>query len=230
MAFGFFIKTPQGKEIIYGAEEAYLYWGKVNVTRNQSSGTQETAMFNIPESWKPMVFIASYNRSQSTLTAGYSSAAFTTFKNGRLHLKTVHNVQGSVSYECLVFVPARYVPTPKYGMALYNKNNILAFHNGRYPLVIAELLRPMGAIGSRGYYPAVESTLYDISVIPDYVQNVGAVYATYLVGEGQGFFGDNMLVSYGGSMNPYFPDIGNLAVAAINRNPYNSLPNLGNAP
>lgn len=230
MAFGFAINNPGGVNIVHGSEETYLYWGSKAVTATNNIPVQELPLFNIPEVWNPKVFVTAYNRSQNQMTAGYSSGAWVVAKNGRMYLRTNNTLPGVVTYEAYVFVPAKFIPVPAYGIALYNDKGALAFHNGRYPLMIQELLYSNQGFGTRNFYTAVESRIYNVASIPDVQNNRGFVYTGYLMGEGTGFNVDYVITSTVGNPYPVLPSMGQLAIAVINRDPYWSLPNLGNAP
>lgn len=228
MAYGFKITNGAGRNIIYGVEECPLYWGRVTVSAAYNSGHKLYSLFNIPVSWKPIVFA---RLNYDTLSgSNYGPIGFgvgVTQASGRLRGYTNIDfaLSGSVSVTFYVFVPARYVPRPGYGMALYNDSGILAFHNGRKSLNVRAIATRTD--GSFGFNSAIACGKTGFVAYGEDWSRTTYGYTDSIIGRGTG---TRWLWEYIGSNPGYFhhgEEFGPIRAPVINVDEYNSVPNLG---
>lgn len=172
MSFGIQLTNSAGDQLILGNEEAYLYWGKVTYTTT-STAAHDTTLFNMPASLRALALV------HVNTTADVM--AYICYVNNTLTLRTGRR-SGTV-VTAYVFVPAKDVPLGSYGIAVWNDNNILAFHNTRPPLKLKGLYT--GPV-TTGYKTAVLGAVYSVGRYPDGGLGGSVVKAFNVVGHNTG--------------------------------------------
>ncbi len=138
--YGFEIRNRWNQKIVYGEEQAYLFWGKMDIAK-WNEGDHVQNLFNIPVSWQPLVFVRILDQLRGTILSTNIFEAVNV--NGRLHGKirirkgtSINSLPMMLKVRVYVFVPAVHVPLPSWGMALYNTKGVLAFHTKTKPLQV----------------------------------------------------------------------------------------------
>ncbi|HIF9539099.1 TPA: hypothetical protein ACX6S7_003378 [Photobacterium damselae] len=229
--FGIDLRTANGKRMVYGHEQVYLYWGQRDITVSAHSGVQTHTLFNIPLAWEPRVYARVLHDGLGNIRAGGSKGVILAQQNQRLAVKT--HIQtafgGHLSVRLYVFVLAKHVPLPQYGIAVWNEGNELAFHNGRRALNIKDLLRRSGQAAQAPYHwsfpVACQLSLVGAVRVPvSPYQSFG--YVKTLLGIGHQC--SPYWYQVGGSNNPYphTPSFGLASTAVIDVREYDGIRNL----
>lgn len=148
---GIFIENANGDTVISDGETSFLYWGKVNSVGALPVNPKApfiTTLFNLPTFVNVKIFVYSnLTRQRVELRKGVSNI-----------WEIAHFAFPSRDITAYVFVEAKHVPTPAYGMAIYNDAGELQFHTARPAIRLVDLVshsRPWTAGNTVvGYKPA----------------------------------------------------------------------------
>ncbi len=157
--YGFEIRNQWNQRIVYGEEQTYLFWGKMDIAK-WNEGDHVQNLFNIPVWWQPMVFVRILEQKRGTILGTNMFEVVNI--NGRLHGKIrirkgtgFRPLPKMLKVRVYVFVPAVHVPLPSWGMALYNTKGVLAFHTKTKPLQIQGDVSAAGGITLPYHFAAI---------------------------------------------------------------------------
>lgn len=231
MTYGIDLRTSNGKRMVWGREEVYLYWGKVEINYGGNEGKKNYSLFNIPMSWSPLVFSRIISNSIPNIIAGRSDGIHIVDSNGRLHVKSnFEGNRGSRKIAYYVFVPAKHIPLPKYGLLIKNDAGNICFHSGRKALNIRDLLKKTninanGTPETYSYNVAAQTTLTGAARIPISPYQSFGYYRTTL-GSGRGIHISWFLVGSSGNPYPETPTFITASIPLINADEYHNISSL----
>ncbi|UKA03861.1 hypothetical protein [Photobacterium damselae] len=191
--------------------------GRVEVNYEGNEGKKIHSLFNIPINWSPLVFSRILSNSIPNIVAGKSDGIHMVNKNERLHVESnFEGNSGSRKISYYVFVPAKHIPLPKYGLIVKNDIGNICFHSGRRALNVKDLLKKtnIGASGvstTYSYNVAAQTTLTGAARIPISPYQSFGYYRTTL-GSGRGIHISWFLVE--SSSNPY-PETSTFITASV---------------
>lgn len=165
--FGFKVTNKKGQEIILGQEQSYLLYKSGVITRYFNAFPDGNELnYNMGELYRwmaPILFISIERKliyCWCGLRPGMDKYGTITSEKLRLWISGYAVRQSQhmkVSY--YIFVPAKYIPLPDYGLVLYNDKNEVAFHNGAKPLTIKGIRKANSTVGWGGL-PAHDGVNY----------------------------------------------------------------------
>jgi len=129
MAYGFEIKTADGKEFLGINEETYMYWGKALIFENASP----IHPFNIPISVDIEVYYYC-NEENVYMEKGVHLGN---------HSLTLYREDGGVNTAiayAYIFMKPTDIAVEGYGLALYKEDSTLQWHSARPPLSFSHLV------------------------------------------------------------------------------------------
>lgn len=125
--FGATITNSQGSTIIGDGERSFLYWGKKTVnllaTNNWDGGSTYIPLFNIPTS-VPLTMFAVSDSVAGEGVLVQTDDTLTTYR-----ARCLSNT--SCTVDIYVFVDSNFVPTPSYGMVIFEDGGGKKWHSGR---------------------------------------------------------------------------------------------------
>ena len=123
MSYGFSIKNNGGREVVYGNEISYGYWGRFSLSKSANTDTTSTIV-NIPSSYEALVFVHSSVDPSST---EYYVNVIQNSNNIQVRVNTTTNI----TLTMYVFVKANYLPIGEYGLLLFNSSGVVTFNSSR---------------------------------------------------------------------------------------------------
>lgn len=165
--YGALIKNKWGKDIIYGAEEGYLFVKKVTVTLSGSASS-----INVPLGINTDMAICFFNltsTSQRLDSTGsnihQSYTCIPKFSKSGVGSWSVSCVQskGVNTFDCYVFAPAKDIPLPRYGLMIKNRMGLLAFHTASEPLKVNGFINVYGQAVNASK-PAIPSSPLGVAI------------------------------------------------------------------
>lgn len=145
MDFGISVTNPRGSVMFNDREMSFLYLGKVRFTYNAGSSTI-IKPFNIPSNMPFMAFVHGLGNGSSTAAHG----PILTVRDGYIAFTEATETQTSYSCDIYLFVPAKAIPTPSWGIAVYKQNGQVTYHSGRPLLQIDSFASISVTGGGRG--------------------------------------------------------------------------------
>lgn len=146
MSFGALLRNAQGSSVLNDKEVPVLYWGKKSASLPAYAGGNGTVyvdLFNIPSNVPIVVF--TLVRNSSSNDAAIANAPAWVDSSGARHRLTVmnrsfindgSNARTAATIDIYVFIPAKNIDLPDFGLAIYDASGNVVFHSGRPPLSI----------------------------------------------------------------------------------------------
>jgi hypothetical protein len=164
--FGIELLNQAGSSFLGKDATALLYWGYVDIsfTANSTDTALYVPVFGLPTSVGASAFFHCNGTQpmQAVLTYG---------ANNTWNV-VVDGMNRTGSLRAYIFVEAKHINPPSWGLAVYSDTGVLKFHSGRPVLTI----RQLGAGTGLGYKPASIGTMWK-SVVNENPQS-GTIFST----------------------------------------------------